>query len=176
LGFPSFTQTSQPKTISFFQGWDSYLADLFNTVFATEDASLQCSLIEEFLLKQYQPLSDETVLLRALKLLDYTGCDYKMQEVAGLAGTHYKQLYRSFTEHVGCSPAHYRKLTKFRSSVVSKMQKGNEVRLVDVCYSHDYNDQSHFIRQFKELTGEKPSRFFKEVASFGNSRVIFKID
>lgn len=176
LGFSSFTQSPPPKAISVFHEWDSHLAELFDNVFATEDPVMQCHLVEAFLLKQYQALPDETMLLKALALLDDSGRDYKMQEIAGLAGVHYKQLYRSFTEYVGCSPAHYRKLIKFRSSVVSKMQKGDKARLVDICYSHDYNDQPHFIKQFKELTGKKPSSFFREVTSFGNSRVIFKID
>jgi AraC-like DNA-binding protein len=176
LGFSSFTQISLPKKVSLFQAWDNCLAELFNNVFATEDAGLQCHLVEEFLLKQYQALPDESILLKAIALLNDTSRDYKMEEIAGLTGVHYKQLYRSFVEHVGCSPVQYRKLIKFRSSVISKMQNGNELRLVDVCYSHDYNDQAHFIKQFKELTGEKPSRFFKEVTSFGDSRVIFKID
>jgi AraC-like DNA-binding protein len=176
LGFSSFTQSPPPKKVCLFNNWDTSLAELFLNVFATQNPALQCRFVEEFLLKQYLALPDEAVLLKALELLDDTSKDYKIEEVANLAGVHYKQLYRSFTEHVGCSPAHYRKLVKFRSSVISKMQKGNELRLVDVCYSHDYNDQPHFIKQFKELTGEKPSRFFKEVTSFGNSRVIFKID
>lgn len=176
LGFSSFTQSAPPKTISLFQGWDAYLADLFSQVFATEDPDVQRSYVETFLLKQYKALPDEPVLLKALELLNDTSRDFKVEEIANRAGMHYKQLYRSFTEHVGCSPAHYRKVIKFRSSVVSKMQKGDKLRLVDVCYSHDYNDQPHFIKQFKELTGEKPSRFFKKVTSFGNSQVIFKID
>ncbi len=177
LGFSSYTQSApHQKKTSFFQEWNGVLPDLFDNVFATEDPDRQCYHIEEFLLNQYRALADESFLFKALELLNDTTLDYKMLEIACLAGVHYKHLYRSFTEHVGCSPVHYRKLVKFRSSVVSKMKRGDKVRLVDISNDHDYFDQPYFIKQFRELTGEKPSLFFKEVTSFGNDKVIFKID
>lgn len=177
LGFTSFTRSKPGSGKVFtFEDWDELLAGLFRMVFETENQQQQLNYIEQFLLAQYAPLPGEAVLLKALELLADTTTDYKMQEIATLTGMHYKQLYRQFTENVGCSPAHYRKLVKFRSSVVSKLKTSNKARLVDICYEHDYTDQPYFIRQFKELTGEKPTRFFKEVSSFGNDKVIFKVD
>jgi AraC-like DNA-binding protein len=177
LGFSTYTRTKPGHSKIFtFQEWDRFLPALFTSVFETEDPEQQLGLIEDFLLKQYTPLSDEAVLLKVLALLADTGVDYKMQEIADLAGKHYKQLYRLFTEQVGCSPTHYRKLLKFRSSVVSKLKKGDKARLVDICYAHDYTDQPYFIKQFKELTGKNPARFFKEITSFGDDKVIFRMD
>jgi len=177
LGFPSYTR-SKPENSEIFsvREWNKFLPDLFRIVFETEAREQQLYYIEQFLLEQYLPLPDEAILLKALKLLTDTTTNYKMQEIADLVGMHYKHLYRQFTENVGCNPTHYRKLEKFRSSVVSKLKKGNKSRLVDICYAHDYTDQPYFIKQFKELTGERPARFFKEVTSFGNDKVIFKIE
>lgn len=176
LGFTSFTRSAvqDGKVFSFTQ-WDGQMPELFGQVFAASDPQRQLEYIEQFLLLQYSPVPDEAVLLQALALLQDRDRDYKMQEIAALSGISYKQLYRAFTEHIGCSPAHYRKLFRFRCSVADKITKGNAVRLTDISYKHDYTDQAHFNRQFKELTGEKPTHFFKEVTAFGDTKVIFKI-
>lgn len=177
LGFSSFTRsTPGDKKIFRFPDWDHLLPHLFNKVFAEEDHKKQLYHIEQFLTGQYKQPDNETILLRALELLNDTTKEYKIQEIAGLLGVHYKQLYRHFSEQVGCSPAHYRKLVKFRTSMVSKIKKGSEARLVDICYDNAYTDQPYFTRQFKEFTGEKPVAFFKGVTSFGNEQVIFKIN
>lgn len=176
LGFSSFTN-SKPlyKKIYSFKDWDNLLPDLFQDVFSTNEPNQQLFFIEKFLIKQYTALTDETILLKTLALLNETKKNYKMQEIADIVGVHYKQLYRSFVENIGCSPTHYRKLLKFRTSIISKIKDGDKSRLVDICYDHDYTDQAYFIKQFKELTGEKPTHFFKEVSSFGNDKVIFKM-
>lgn len=177
LGFASHTRLKPVRSKIFaFAAWNALLPELFCNVFGTEDTEEQLNYIELFLLSQYVPLHDEAVLLKSLTLLADTATDYKMQEIADRVGMHYKQLYRLFTENVGCSPAHYRKLMRFRNSVASKLKSGGKVRLVDICYEQDYTDQPYFIKQFKELTGERPARFFKGVSSFGNEKVIFKID
>ncbi|PZF74914.1 helix-turn-helix domain-containing protein [Taibaiella soli] len=177
LGFVSFTQFKpQNDLLYYFDNWNEMLPALFESVFATADSQQQLEYIEHFLLTQYRPVNEESVLLKAIQLLSDTSKDYKIEEIANLVGVHYKQLYRAFTELIGCSPAHYRKLTKFRTSVVSKIQKGDNARLTDICYEQDYTDQPYFSRQFKELTGEKPTRFFKDITSFGNDKLIFKID
>jgi AraC-like DNA-binding protein len=176
LGFISFTHSKpQESKLYSFPHWDALLPGLFDQVFATEDQQLQLHYIEQLLLNQYAPLPDEAMLLKAVGLLHDTTADYKIQEIAAIVGLPYKQLYRSFTENVGCSPVHYRKLVRFRSAVISKIKKGDKARLVDICYDNDYTDQPYFAKQFKALTGEKPTRFFKDITSFGDNRVIFKM-
>ena len=177
LGLASFLQV-KPKNEKVFliEVWNKFLPGLFNNVFAIGDPSQQLYHIEKFLLTQYIPLAGETILIKALELLNDVTIDHKMQEIARIVGIEYKQLYRLFKQNTGCSLAHYRKLVRFRTSVASKINKGNKVRLVDICYDSGYTDQSHFIKQLKGLTGEKPTNFFKGVTSFGNDKVIFKID
>lgn len=176
LGFVSYTGAKPENSKIFpFRQWDKFLPELFHLVFGTDNQELQFHYIEQFLIERYVPLPDERNLLKTLELLSDTTIDYKLQDIADIIGIHYKQLYRLFSANVGCSPKRYQKLTKFRNSVRSKLKDGCKSRLVDICYEHDYTDQPYFIKQFKELTGEKPTHFFKEITSFGNEKVIFKI-
>jgi len=177
LGFTSFTD-SRPaaEKLFFFDAWNGALPDLFNDIFATDDPAQRLQLIEHFLLNRYKPVAGEQILLRALELLNDLSREEKMDQIAAHAGVHYKQLYRLFKEHVGCSLAQYRKLLKFRSSVVSKLGTAGKTRLVDICYDNGYTDQPYFIREFRRMTGENPGRLFRKLVSFGNEKLIFKID
>lgn len=177
LGYRSFTGASHMGGgIYRMQQWDDMLPALFAEVFAAEDSTAQLRCIETFLLGQYRPLAHEAVLRTALQMLGDIDAEHRVQDIAAIACVHEKQLYRLFADNVGCSPAYYRKLLRFRTSVVSKLQQGSAARLVDICYDNAYTDQAYFIRQFKALSGQPPARFFKEVSSFGNEKVIFKID
>lgn len=176
LGFASFSGSKpQPEKLHCFGGWNKSLPSLFSDVFGTDSPEQQLQHIETFLLERYSPVAEEPVLLRTLDLLNDTSTEQRMQDIANTVGMHYKQLYRLFRKNVGCSMAQYRNLVKFRRSVASKITGGNQARLVDVCYDNGYTDQPYFIKQFKQLTGEKPGRFFKQVVSFGKNKVIFKM-
>lgn len=175
LGLPSFTHSKHTRGKNqYFHDWDDHLPCLFNDVFEPNKPESQLQIIETFLLERYRKLTNETILFNMLDLFGRKE-GFKMQAVADILGIHYKRLYRDFLAAVGCSPAHYRKLLKFRESIITKLKEGDNTRLTDICYRHNYTDQSYFIKQYKELTGENPGHFFKSISSFGNGKVVVKI-
>ncbi|WP_353098108.1 helix-turn-helix domain-containing protein, partial [Empedobacter brevis] len=68
-------------------------------------------------------------------------------------------LNRIFKKHLGKSPSEYRKIFRFRNSLLNKKESKNLTELS----SKDYYDQSHFIKDFKSITKRNPNQFFKEV-------------
>jgi AraC-like DNA-binding protein len=175
LGFLSFTNSRNTfDNIISFHEWDAFLPDLLSKVFAEKSRVLQIQMVENFLLERYHQLQHETILCNALNLFNASQ-EYKIAEIAALLGIPYKQLYRNFRDTVGCSPVHYRKLLKFRNSIISKLNNECLTRLVDVCYWHNYSDQSYFIKLYKELTGETPGRFLKSISALGRNKLIFKM-
>lgn len=177
LGFSSFSRC-KPRSgqLTDIDAWNTLLPGLFETVFATKDSRERLHCIETFLLAQYIPVPEEAKLLKALELLNDISANHRMADIAAAAGLHYKQLYRLFSDNIGCSMAHYRNLVKFRASVFSKLDPAEKRRLVDVCYANGYTDQAYFIRQFRQLTGEKPGKFFRDAVAFGKNKIIFKMD
>jgi AraC-like DNA-binding protein len=175
-GFAIFTQHPYPdgQDSFIFPDWDVFLEDLFHSVFATENSAERLAIIEAFLLSRYARITDEELLCTAMHLLSGPDAGHTINEVADLSGVHYKYLYRSFMRHVGCSPAHYRKIAKFRNSVYSKLDKGDATKFIEICYSGNYSDQAYFTKQFREITGENPKKFFKVISAFGNNKVVFK--
>ena len=175
IGFSAFAQCRNLDSDNdriVFTSWDSFLPDLFTNVFATTVPSEQIAIIESFLLSRYRQFEDEEMLFEACALLADIENDHKIQEVASCSGVHPKYLYRSSMQHIGCSPAHFRKIVRFRNAVYSKLDKGDALRFIELCYSNNYTDQPYFNKQFQEITGESPKKFFRDVSAFG--KVVFK--
>jgi AraC-like DNA-binding protein len=176
LGLAAFAQWEYKDSTDcfIFSTWDNFLEDIFNEVFAIDDPVKRIEIIEAFLLKRYVRFEDEEILSKAIDMLNAPHTDHKMQEIAKETGVHYKYLYRSFMQYIGCSPAHYRKIVKFRHSVYSKLNKGDAARFIEICYDGNYTDQSYFIKQFREITGENPKKFFRGLSAFGKDKVVLR--
>ncbi len=70
-----------------------------------------------------------------------------------------RSLERKFSQFVGISPKQLGKIIRLQSAL-NLMNEG-EASLTRIAYESDYYDQSHFTRDFKELTGVNPKEYFK---------------
>ena len=68
-----------------------------------------------------------------------------------------RQLERQFKKVVGISPKFYSRIIRF-SNIFTLMESG-ENSWVRLALQSGYFDQSHFIKNFKEFTGEDPSTY-----------------
>ena len=72
-----------------------------------------------------------------------------------------RQFERIFAEHVGISPKQYLKIIRFQYALFQKQQNKN-LDMIDLSYQSGYFDQSHFINDFKSLSGLTPKQYFTE--------------
>jgi AraC-like DNA-binding protein len=72
-----------------------------------------------------------------------------------------KQFERIFAEHVGISPKQYLKIIRFQSALFQK-QRNKNLNMTELSYESGYFDQSHFINDFKALSGLTPKQYFAE--------------
>lgn len=66
-----------------------------------------------------------------------------------------RQLERQFLRQVGLSPKFYARIIRF--SYIFELIQQNDQSWSDIVYQSGFYDQSHFIKNFKEFTGEDPS-------------------
>lgn len=66
-----------------------------------------------------------------------------------------RTLQRNFIEHVGVPPKKFAKIIQFYFSF-NQVTADSWSRLTDIVYENGFADQSHFIRDFKKYTGQKP--------------------
>src|SRR5216684_913144 len=82
----------------------------------------------------------------------------RVDELAFDAGMSARQLRRLFLEQTGLTPKHFARVIRFRESVsrLGQTQRGDWAQVALDC---GYYDQAHFINEFRELSGYRPSEF-----------------
>lgn len=71
-----------------------------------------------------------------------------------------RSLQRLFKMEAGISPKKFSKIIQFQASL-DQLSKEEYSNLSQVAYEKGFADQSHFIRMFKQYTGNTPSSFVK---------------
>ena len=77
-----------------------------------------------------------------------------------------RQYERVFRETVGMNPKEYARIVKFQKALW-QMQRG-ESNYAGIAAECGYSDQSHFIRNFKELSGYTPEALIKHCAPYSD--------
>jgi len=73
-------------------------------------------------------------------------------------------LHRVFKSHTGISIKKYQQISRVSSVIKSLNSKPG--KLTQLAYSRGYFDQSHFIKDFKQLTGYSPLDYLSSVRKF----------
>ena len=76
-----------------------------------------------------------------------------------------RSLQRLFETHVGISPKMYKRICQFQAAF-QQLNQYEFSKLTDVAFDHDFADQSHFIRVFKEFTGITPKAYLAKSAPY----------
>jgi AraC-like DNA-binding protein len=74
------------------------------------------------------------------------------------------QFERVFCEQVGIPPKLYARIVRFHAALAAK-QESTDRRWTDVAYEFGYCDQMHMIRDFRNFSGENPTRFWGRLTS-----------
>jgi AraC-like DNA-binding protein len=84
-----------------------------------------------------------------------------INEIADQCGMSKRTLERKFLDIHGVSPKQYTRIVRFRS-VVQYLQTQTEMPdWHELLYRSNYYDQSHFIHDFREFTGQSPLAFLQ---------------
>lgn len=129
------------------------LNELAMRVFECENAIECISIIEEWLMtKIRQSLNLERVQYSINQLLNNPTIPINCLSDSVCLSR--KQYQRIFLEHVGMNPKEYARIVRFQKAIFM-MQHGDR-NFAGIAASCGYADQSHFIREFKLLSGHTP--------------------
>jgi AraC-like DNA-binding protein len=90
----------------------------------------------------------------------------RVNEIAEEVNLGERQLENLFREHVGVSPKLFSRIVRF--NYIFEVVRNNRMSWCDLAYEAAYYDQSHFIRNFKDFTGENPADYFFEEKTMAN--------
>lgn len=86
--------------------------------------------------------------------------DLKIEDIAEKHQVSRQHINKMFLKNIGKPPSEYRKIHRFRNSINRKKEIKS---LTELSYDNLFYDQSHFNKDFKELTAINPKVFFKNV-------------
>jgi AraC-like DNA-binding protein len=95
------------------------------------------------------------------ELIKCTFGNITVHQLASEACLSRKQFERIFAECIGITPKRYLKIIRFQSAIFQK-QKNKNLNMTELSYESGYFDQSHFINDFKSLSGLTPKQYFAE--------------
>jgi AraC-like DNA-binding protein len=123
----------------------------------------------------------EGELLRRLRQVPSSGraLDYAVQRfsahptsamittVAREIGWSHKHLIQEFRRAVGLGPKRFCRIRRFQE-VLNQVEKGGDIEWAGLAADCGYFDQAHFIREFREFSGLRPTTYRRERGEYLN--------
>lgn len=154
---------------------DKVAYELEQKITHAKDTKERISIIEDFLLSV---LSNKTtidkIVQTTIDALVSTSGNTSITDILKSDLPKRRQLERNFAKQVGISPKQLGKVIRLQAALKMLLNKKGE-KLSNIAYESEYYDQSHFIRDFKELTGTSPTAFLDD-KSMTLSSLIYKND
>jgi AraC-like DNA-binding protein len=99
--------------------------------------------------------SEVTLALAAIRAITNAAHPLKIDTLAVQFGVSGRTLQRIFHKHVGLSPKQFARIARFRRAL-KLMKRYPDIELGRIGITAGYYDQSHFIREFRLLSGFTP--------------------
>lgn len=119
----------------------------------------QAALMNEFL-EGFHPERDDHIPL-VNEIVDYVSDHPALMKVEDLAdrfGMNKRKLERLFSRYVGVTPKWV--INRYRMhEILHQLDKSESVNWTQLALDLGYFDQPHFIRDFKAMTGRKPTEY-----------------
>lgn len=135
------------------------LNELEEKLYTTEDNLVRVKIADQYLLQKLNNQHDDFLFTQ--KCIPEIAATANVAQIAKDFNVTYKTLERRFKKVLGVTPSELIKINRFNNAVLS-MYSCRHPSLTSVAHSCGYYDQSHFIREFKELTNFTPKEFLKK--------------
>lgn len=119
--------------------------------------SARVNVVEKFLLKRIKRKEPDKLVMAALALIHKSKGNIRISELMEQLHTSQSPLEKRFRQVVGTTPKKFASIVRFRTLM---QQSSSSSSLVELAYEAGFYDQSHFIKEFRNFTGETPEKFF----------------
>jgi AraC-like DNA-binding protein len=134
---------------------------------AAKNHAQRVQVAERFFLQRAHNNSRDPFVSSAIAWIEQTQATIRIEELAQRVGLSQSALERRFRRSVGTSPKQFASISRLKNAF-RLWARGHD--FTSIAYSAGYSDQSHFINDFKRVTGLAPSAFFQESAVCNNSQ------
>lgn len=114
------------------------------------------SIVERFLLTQLKGIQADKLIVEAVKLIYQSKGTIRIKELNERLAISPSPFEKRFRKIVGTSPKKFASLVRF-NFVVDHLKQAKS--LTEICYENNFFDQAHFIKDFRQFTGDTPENF-----------------
>jgi AraC-like DNA-binding protein len=115
--------------------------------------------VERFLLARKSKRERDLMVAAAVRAMRFARGAISIRSLADRLGLSQDRFEKRFSQPGGTSPKQYCSILRLRQALGGYRP---EATLTALAVEAGYYDQSHFIREFRAVTGEAPQKFFRE--------------
>lgn len=120
-------------------------------------------LLDQFFLKKVANLSaDNSFLHFAVQQIFQSKGTLKIQSLTTKIQASRRYVEKIFKNRVGLSPKHYARLIRVKKASLLLLDDGFNGNVKEVANKLKYYDQSHFLKDFKDITRRSPTEFLQQ--------------
>jgi AraC-like DNA-binding protein len=126
-------------------------------LFAATTDDKKIKVVEDFLIARIRPVSTDPLVMTALALIHKSKGNIKISDLMAQLHISQSPLEKRFRRVIGTSPKKFAAIVRFKHTVKNYNPQNS---LTNLGYEAGFYDQAHFIKEFKNFTGETPETFF----------------
>lgn len=113
-------------------------------------------IVEQFLVSQLKDLATDRLIVEAVKLIYQTNGTIRIKELNEKLFISQSPFEKRFRKIVGTTPKKFASIIRFHT-ILKNLDTTKS--LTEICYEYNFFDQAHFIKDFKQFTGDTPENF-----------------
>jgi AraC-like DNA-binding protein len=113
-------------------------------------------VVERFLLSQLKDIQSDKLIIEAVKMIYDSKGTIRIKELNEKLFISQSPFEKRFRKLVGTTPKKFASIVRF-NTVLDNLGKAKS--LTELCYDNNFFDQAHFIKDFKQFTGDTPENF-----------------
>jgi AraC-like DNA-binding protein len=119
---------------------------------ATNDKH-RIKVVEQFLVSQLKDIETDKLIVEAVKLIYQSNGTIRIKELNEKLFISQSPFEKRFRKVVGTTAKKFASIVRF-NAVLNNLT--NSKSLTEICYENNFFDQAHFIKDFKQFTGDTP--------------------
>jgi AraC-like DNA-binding protein len=113
-------------------------------------------IVERFLISRLKHIQTDKLILEAVKHIYQSNGAIRIKELSKKLYISQSPFEKRFKKIVGTTPKKFASIIRFNTVLESLDQSKS---LTEICFENNFFDQAHFIKDFKQYTGDTPEHF-----------------
>lgn len=151
---------------SYITNYEFFTQNELNKLFITTETEIMLSLLDSYLEQRFKKY-ENNLLEKSIQYIFNHYENFSVSEISKEVGISRQHLNRVFQSHLGISVKKFHRIVLFRQTIKKKFDSNLTRNFTELAHIFNFNDQSHFNKTYKSLTGKSPKTFFKEGTMLG---------